>query len=200
MTLDDVPELHFICLMEKVPSILEHGILSHQQAQRLPKGAAPPVDDPLVQLRRSNKQVPGAGPLHAFANLYFHARNPMMCRIQARREELVVLRVSRDILFHRNVVIADGNASSHYTSFYPAPDGLRFLRRELVFARDWRAPGDQIRYWNQKRARCAEVLVPDRVPPELILGAYVASEQARAQLAVLAPRLHSQINTDLFNI
>jgi hypothetical protein len=200
VTLDDIPELHLICLMEKVPSILRHGILSHQQAERLPKSATPPVDDPLVQLRRSNKQVPGAGPLHSFANLYFHARNPMMCRIQARREELAVLRVDRSILLQPNVVIADGNASSDYTSFHPSPDGLRILSRELVFAQDWRAPGDQIRYWKQKRARCAEALVRDRVPPELIEGAYVASAQAQARLAALAPQLNSQVNADLFNI
>lgn len=200
MTLEDVPELHFICLMEKVPSILERGILSHEQAQCLPKTATPPVHNPLVQLRRRSKQVPGAGPLHSFANLYFHARNPMMCRIQSRREELVVLRVSSEILHRPNVVIADGNASSDYTKFYPSPDGLRFLDRELVFARDWRALGDQIRYWTQKRVRCAEVLVRDRVPPELILGAYVASEAARERLAALAPQLHSEVNADLFNI
>lgn len=200
MTLNDVPELHFICLMEKVPSILLHGILSHRRAERLPRSGTQPVDDPLVQRRRINKQVPGAGPLHTFANLYFHARNPMMCRIQARREELVVLRVNRDVLLKPKVVIADGNASSDYTSFYPAPDGLRFLNRDLVFALDWRAPGDQIRYWKQKRVRCAEVLVPDGVPPELIFGAYVASSQAKVRLAALAPQLDSQINPQLFTI
>jgi hypothetical protein len=158
------------------------------------------VDDPLVQLRRSNKQVPGAAPLHCFANLYFHARNPMMCQIQARREQLAVLRMDRSILLQPSVVIADGNSSSDYTNFHPAPAGRRFLSRELVFARDWRAPGDQIQYWKQKRARCAEVLVRDRVAPELILGAYVASAQAQARLAALAPQLNSQVNHDLFTI
>jgi hypothetical protein len=108
--------------------------------------------------------------------------------------------VKRSILLQPHVVLADGNASSEYTNFHRSPDGLRFLNRELVFARDWRAPGDLILYWKQKRARCAEVLVRDGVPPELIHGAFIASAQAQARLAALAPQLDSQMNTDLFNI
>jgi hypothetical protein len=154
----------------------------------------------LVQLRRANKNIPGAGPLHNHANLYFHARNPMMCRIQARREELTVLRVAPALLQQSGVIVADGNASSDYTGFYRSPDGLRFLKRDLVFARDWRAPGNQILYWQQKRARCAEVLVRDRVPPEYVVGAFVATPAALARLRVIAPGLDVQPNPDLFTI
>jgi len=200
MNPSDVAELHFICLIEKIPSILRLGILSHDLAQRLPRIATPPVDDPLVQHRRENKNVPGAGPLHRFANLYFHARNPMMCRIQDRREELTVLRISPSVLRMPGVIIADGNASSDYTAFYPAPDGLNRLDRDRVFARDWRVPGDKIEYWRRKSARCAEVLIPNKLPPTFIAGAYVSSAPAQNRLQVLAPTLPSRIDEDLFTI
>jgi hypothetical protein len=96
MTIDDIVELHFITLIENVPSIVNHGILSYRESRRL---KASSVANPVIQDRRQNKSVPNAGPLHSYANLYFHARNPMMCAIQGRREELAVLKVSRQVLY-----------------------------------------------------------------------------------------------------
>lgn len=196
MTLDDLDELHFITLMEIIPSIMEHGILSHNQAKQV---KVPTISNPLVQARRTNKVIPNAGRLHDYANLYFHARNPMMCAIQSRREELVVLRINKNVLNRKDVIIADGNAASDYTRFLPAPDGLRTLDKQLVFARDWRAP-DQITYWRRKRARCAEVLVPKCVDPGLILGAYVCSNMAASNLRSMAGNLPVVIARDIFVI
>jgi hypothetical protein len=196
MTIGDVDELHFITLMEIVPSIMQHGILSHNQARRL---KVPRISDPLVQARRANKVIPNAGRLHDYANLYFHARNPMMCAIQARREELAVLRIRKDVLNLTGVIIADGNAASNYTRFFPSPDGLRALDRDLVFARDWRA-SDQITYWKRKRARCAEVLVPNAVDVGLIFGAFVCSDAAAAKLTGVAGGLAVTVESDIFTI
>jgi len=196
MTLDDLDELHYITLIESVPSIMKHGILSHNQARRL---EAPRISNPLVQARRANKVIPNAGRLHDYANLYFHARNPMMCAIQARREELAVLRIRKDVLNLTGVIIADGNAASDYTRFFPSPDGLRALDRELVFARDWRA-SDQITYWQRKRTRCAEVLVPKAVDAGLIFGAFVCSGAAAARLRDVAGSLAVTVESDIFTI
>jgi len=196
MRLEDVGELHFIAPIANVPSILKLGILSHREASRL---KAISVADPLIQRRRQNKQIPNAGPLHSYANLYFHARNPMMCAIQGRREELVVLQVSSEALKLPGVIVSDGNAASDYTLFLPSPDGLRLLLKDLIFARDWRSP-NQITYWQQKSARCAEVLVPKLVKPDLIGGGYVCSVTAQSELRKLAPTLVSTVLPDLFTI
>lgn len=196
MQIDDIMELHFITPMGNIPSILKHGILSHQEAERL---RAVSIADPLVQARRTKKVLPNAGPLHSYANLYFHARNPMMCARQGRRAVLAVLRVDRAVLNLPDVIVSDGNASSDYTRFYPSPDGLAFLSKGLVFARDWRS-SDQITYWRQKSARCAEVLVPKSVEPRFILGAYVCSAAAQAALAAIAAELGSTVESDLFTI
>jgi len=96
MTIDEIFELHFITLIENVPSIVNLGILSYREARRLKPSS---VANPDIQARRRNKSVPNAGQLHSYANLYFHARNPMMCAIQGRREELVVLKVNRQVLY-----------------------------------------------------------------------------------------------------
>jgi hypothetical protein len=196
MTLEDLDELHYITLIEIVPSIMKHGILSHNQARRL---NAPRISNPLVQARRANKVIPNARRLHYYANLYFHARNPMMCAIQERREELAVLRIRKDVLNLSGVIIADGNAASNYTRFFRSPHGLRALDRDLVFARDWRA-SDPITYWQRKRARCAEVLVPNAVDAGLIFGAFVCSDAAAAKLRGVAGGLAVAVESDIFTI
>lgn len=61
----DVTELHYIAAIANVPSILKHGILSHTLAAEL---AHDSVAMPEIQERRRNKQIPGAGPLHGYAN------------------------------------------------------------------------------------------------------------------------------------
>src|SRR5205823_1165758 len=55
-----------------VPSILEHGILSHRLADRVEHES---VAMPEIQMRRRTKQVPGGRPLHDYVNLYFNVQN-----------------------------------------------------------------------------------------------------------------------------
>lgn len=111
---------------------------------------------------------------------------------------VAVVRVSAEVLELADVVIADQNAASKYARFYASPDGLRQLEEGYVFARDWGDPSvDQIDYWRRKSRRSAEVLVPDRVPPAYLRGAYVSCEQARAQWQPTTP-LVITVDPDLF--
>jgi hypothetical protein len=175
MERDQPSELHFIALIENLPSILERGIISHVLAAEVPHES---VAAPEIQDIRADKIVPGGRPLHGYANLYFHARNPMMAKRQERHAELCVVRVSTDVLDLPGVVITSQNASSTYAAFRPSPDGLAIVDYELVFARDWRYP-DQIAYWRKKSIKCAEVLVPDRIPPEYFAGVYCPGATGR---------------------
>src|SRR5690606_32670158 len=79
MTYDEVPELHFITPIENVSSILEHGIVCNRLAAKFRHHS---IALDVVQQRRAEIRIPGGAPLHAYANLYFHARNPMMYRRQ----------------------------------------------------------------------------------------------------------------------
>lgn len=65
--------------------------------------------------------------------------------------------------------------------FLKSPEGLRELNYDLIFATYWTSD-DQFEYWHRKSIKCAEVLVPHRVPVELIIGAYVLNATAEAQL------------------
>jgi len=87
-----------------------------------------------IQDRRSRVVVPGGRPLHEYVNLYICARNPMLYKRRDQHRELCGLRVSTALLDAPNVIVADGNASSDYVRFEPAPKGLRIVDRELTFA------------------------------------------------------------------
>lgn len=115
--------------------------------------------------------------MHSYANLYFDARNPMMyCLLD--QAGLIVVRVSSEVLDIPNTVVTDGNAASGVTRFYPSPEGLRYLDSTQIFAWSWN-DSDYWRKVEKKRARNAEVLVPNLVPLEYIQGCYVDTHQKR---------------------
>lgn len=187
-------ELHYITHIDNIPSIINHGILSHQQAAKYN-----PISVAMneIQARRSARVVPQGQPIHAYACLYLHARNPMLRKILHAHEQLTVLRISTDAFDIPNSIIADGNASSDYTRFYPSPEGLASLESSLVLAKYWTSD-DPYEYLHRKRSRCAELLVPNHIPPNLILGAYASC--IKAQNRILQDRfvLPIDINHDLF--
>src|ERR1700722_18360772 len=90
-----VTEFHCIMPMTNIVSVIEHGILSFERASKL---AHHSVAMQSVQDLRDKKQVPGGLQLHQYANLYFHARNPMLFKRQAEAPNLYILRVSIHVL------------------------------------------------------------------------------------------------------
>jgi ssDNA thymidine ADP-ribosyltransferase, DarT len=78
-----------------IGSVLARGILSYERAAKLEHHsvALQPVQD-----KRDQKQVPGGLKLHRYANLYFHARNPMMFKRKDEGPDLCVLQVSTQVL------------------------------------------------------------------------------------------------------
>jgi hypothetical protein len=171
MDRDEVKELHFITSIDNLGSIMIRGILSHNRVGRIQHKS---VAYESVQDRRRGKSVPGGSSLHSYANLYFHARNSMMYCLQGLTD-LVVIRVSSDVLDIPDSVITDGNAATWNTRFYPSPEGLSNLDSKLVFARYW-TDSDYWTYVEKKRARNAEVLVPKLVPSRYIEGCYVDTQ------------------------
>ncbi|MCH8333549.1 DUF4433 domain-containing protein, partial [Candidatus Sumerlaeota bacterium] len=149
MTEDDLQELHCITPIDNVASIVEHGILCHNEVRRRDLKHCS-VAMPEIQERREGKSVLGGKLLHEYANLYLNARNPMMFKRHDRHQEICVLRISKLVLHEEGVVISDRNASSGYTRFYQSPAGLKSIEREVVFARYWTHPGDEFAEWHHK--------------------------------------------------
>lgn len=187
-----VTELHCIMPMGNIPSVLAQGILSHEAAAKLMHHsvAMQPIQD-----KRDQKTVPGGLRLHQYANLYFHARNPMLS--VRRHEDICVLRASTAVLNLQGSVITDQNAASTYVRFF-GPAQWRSLDFDDIYARDWRHPDDQIREWRHKSRKCAEVLVPHRIPPNMLLGAYAIDDATRARLNQAGFTLPVTIDADFF--
>lgn len=189
-----VIEFQCIMPMDNVPSVINHGILSYEEAAKLEHRS---VAMQIVQDRRDLKQVPGGLKLHQYANLYFHARNPMMFKRKDESANLCVLRVSTEVCRLGGAVLTDSNASSDYARFLH-PSQWKLLPFEDIYAMDWRHPDDPIAYYRHRSRKCAEVLVPHRIAPELVIGAYVVDSAAATRLAGLGFSLPVALNSVLF--
>jgi hypothetical protein len=190
----ELKELHYITPICNIPSILQHGILSHVGVSRLEHQSVAMVT---IQDRRAGVRVPGGRPLHEYVNLYICARNPMLFKRQAEHRTICVLSVTPDVLHLPGVIVTDSNASSEYVRFASAPDGLQIVDRDRTFAEYW-TDSDRIQEWRKKAAKCAEVLVPDRVAPRFIIGVYVSCEEAKRQVEAFGLGLPVTIQEHLF--
>lgn len=179
--------------MDNVLSVLANGILSYESATRLAHASVAMAE---VQERRDSKQIPGGLRLHQYANLYFHARNPMLFLRLAQAPTLCILRVSCDVLAQPGVVLTDQNAASDYVRFL-APVQVSEIDMDLVYAEDWRN-SDRITYFRRKAAKCAEVLVPHQVHPRFLLGAHVVDIPARDRLSAVGFTLPISVSPALF--
>lgn len=205
MTFDELEELHYITSIKNMDSILNLGILSHRGARTVRHESVAMRE---IQERRKRVVVPGLRgnrPLHEYANLYFHARNPMLFQIIHRRtdihKEICIVKINKEILNRVGVIVSDKNASSEYVRFYNVHDGLRTLDTGLVFARYWNHD-DPIEKYIRTSIKCAEVLVPDVVSNEYLFGAYVSCDESRLQLYNKIGNIRQDfeilINPDLF--
>lgn len=151
-------------------SIAALGLLSHKRAQYVSHVSVANIE--IQQHRRAPKILPNQRSLHEYVNLYFDARNPMMSRLMFDGvKDLIVVRVSADVLDLPGTIITDGNAAADITKFL-TPQRLGELDERRVYAVSWNDP-DEFRKLELKRLRCAEVLVPDRVHPSYIKGCYI---------------------------
>lgn len=194
MNRTELNELCYIVPIASVPSIMEGGILSHRRAEGVRHQTVALQE---VQDRRANVVVPMGRPLHEYANLYVCARNPMLLKRSDMHREICVLRVDANVIDLPNVVITNSNAASRYARFMPAPAGLAIIDRDRTFA-TWWTHEDQIEQWRHSAQKCAEVLIPDRVPADFVVGAYVSCEHSKTALEQLAPALPVVIDASMF--
>ena len=177
----DIEELHSIMPIANIPSVMKHGILSHnlRRKKKIPNHS---VALQGVQELRARKVVLGARPLHDYANLYFDAHNPMLSRVREYNNEICVLRISPEVLNLPKVAISDRNAACDFVGFYPYPYGLEKLDFDKIYDINWKHRDDPMLERLHRHIKCAEILVPDCVEPQYIIGAYVCNRRAEKAL------------------
>jgi len=183
-----IPWLYNITAVGNVASIAQHGILCHERAERL---LHDDFSNRSVQDRRARKVVAGGRTLHQLASLYFNPRNAMLYQLCMEGHELVVLRVSPDVLDLPGVVVTDGNAASSDSESWLAHEGLENVPLDSVYVRTWETA-------EEKRIRQAEVLVPDRVHPSFITGFIAPSEAVRHKVQRLVAAWQGSVDSALF--
>jgi hypothetical protein len=173
-----VDRLYYMTPVANVPSILHHGILSHNTAAGLPH-----ADFSLawMQDQRDRTTIPiGNRPLHDYANLYFATHTPMQYVLthpnkwghpQISQDELVFVEVDPVRAFLApGMVFTDGNAGRYLTCFYCDPKDLQCLDWNIL--RQKRGTNSDYR-----RLKAAEVLVWDRIPVDWFMRIVVYSER-----------------------
>lgn len=190
----NIKELYYIVPIANIKSILKYGILSHDRVKKLKHAS---IAMPEIQNRRKFKRVPGGLYLHNYVNLYFDARNPMLYKRKTQHQDFCVLQIKKTVLELPAVIIADGNASSDYTRFGSFPQIFNSMDWNGIFAEYW-TDGDAIAYYYKKRIKCAEVLIPQRLSPDFIFGAYVSGESSKILLIEQGFNLSIIIDQHLF--
>jgi hypothetical protein len=110
---------------------------------------------------------------------------------------LAVVRVSPAVFDLPGTVITDGNAASDNTLFLASPTGLGELDETLIYA-EWWTDDDYWTYIEKKRARCAEVLVPEMIAPPFLMGCYVGDRRRAAQCRENAPGCEVIVRGSIF--
>jgi hypothetical protein len=196
MNRTDVNELHFIAPIENVPSIIKSGIISHKLSKKIIHKSVAMQE---IQEIRKNKKIPGTDKyIHDHANLYFDAHNATLSKLRSKNDEICVLRVSPEVLDLPEIIISDRNAASDWARFYPVPQGLAAIDKNMLFAISWKHPDDQYAEMRHKSIKSAEVLVPNKVESKYIFGAYVANQTALAAFNKLKIELPVEIKNGIF--
>jgi len=153
---------------------MQYGILSRNQVRERRINFSD-ISEQGVQDRRSGKKVPGTNmELHDYVNFYFDAHNPMLSARRSENDTICVLRINGDVIDLRNVIVTDRNAARDCW-FKSVEEGLALLDKSEVYATFW-THSDYFEQERLKGIKCAEVLIPEQVSAEFILGAYVANQ------------------------
>lgn len=101
------------------------------------------------------------------------------------------------VLDRPGAYVADRNAASDSAGIRRAPDGLAEIERSEAFAYDWRRD-DALAQQDARAKTMAEALIPDRVPPDLVAGAYVVDRRHGERVGEKWPALPCTIDPDVY--
>lgn len=153
-----------MCHVDNLKSILDKGILSHNETMRLNLAPKMISDKGIVETRKGI-EVEGLS-LWDYANVYFRVKNAMHYRVMKRigAENVIIICLKKDILEIEGARISNGNAASSETLFF-GKEGLKTVLREInpILKMEWWSAGDE-----SKRKMMAECLIPRAIPTNYI--------------------------------
>ena len=174
----NIQYLYHMTALDNLASVLEHGLLSHNEAHKS-NLVHVDISNPQVNDRRSRNAVNNIL-LHDYVNFYFQPKNPMLSAKRDVQQQIVFLGADPRLLLLPSTIFSDGNAGTEpgKTKFWTGTNKLDNLRWDIINAQ----------YWNDfedgKRIRCAEVLVYPKVAVSNILKIFChpATRKITAQI------------------
>lgn len=182
----EITSLYYICHINNISSIIEHGVLSHNAIIKKEINFEKIYDSQIVSNRQA-KRAPNNESLWGFANVYFQPRNPMLYRVlhEVKPKNVAIIGIRPQIIGQQGVFITDGNAAHSATNFYDSARGIKSIHK------DWNTI--RAEWWNSsdgsKRRIMAECLVPDHIPASYIHSIFVANHS-------IAENLRNKISSD----
>jgi O-acetyl-ADP-ribose deacetylase (regulator of RNase III) len=191
MTRKIIKSLYYITHINNLPSIFEHGILSHRQVQ-IQKVPFIPVYNPEIVATREQRQTPDRKSLWEYANVYFQPRNPMLYKVlsETDKNNVVILGIKPHILDRQDTFISLGNAASSLSLLLDAKHGLQVINSEYwqILNNDWWKTED-----GTKRKIMAEFLFPESIPPVEIHSVYVSNVAVADRVRTALRELTQQV-------
>lgn len=105
----------------------------------------------------------------------------MMYKRRNQAEEVCVLAIDNKVLDIAGCVVTDQNAASSMVRFYDAGTGIEVVDFDRVFADNW-IHENVYETAMHKKIKCAEILIPEKISFDYVVGAYVVSENAKSEL------------------
>lgn len=186
--------LYHMTYIDNLASIIENGLLSHNEAYGQGLIEAD-ISDPNVQDIRAVTIDPFYNrPLHDYVPLYFSPRNPMLYRRREIQEDIVILGIDPQLLSEPNIIFTNGNAAASGTIFYTGTSMLDHLPWNSIRARNWTDLEDG------KRIKCAEVLVYPNIEPSRIQVLFCYSNKNREKIiaAKQGTLIIGKVNRDFY--
>lgn len=185
--------LYNIQAINNIPSIIQHGLLSHNAAASIPHTniAMQEVQDLRDQVTVFER------PLHDYAALYFDAQNAMLYKRKDQNENICIMAFHKTVLDIEGAIVSDRNAASRDAQFYTPDVGLEKIDFDEIAHKYWTG-GDENETRRKKAIHCAEVLVPDCIPFNYVLGAQVYSANAEKRLRDAGFKKQIIITPDFF--
>ena len=150
-----------------IESILEHGILSHDNAKKLTNYVD--ISDHQVQDLRKKKESIHGRRIHEYVPLFINPKNAMLYRVMqdiSKKNKLCLIEIFLDVL-EWEYIFTDGNAASRYTNFYMSlNDNFDSIPWDDIFSTSWSYRGvrDEIR----KSHMMSEFLIYPKIAPKYI--------------------------------
>ena len=184
------PFFYHLTHKDNLLGILQYGILSHTQVLSNSDVLAVDISDPGAQRWRDRPETINHRAIHDYAPLYINPRNPMLYKRRCLQHDIVILKISPNVLRDGLHVFCDGNAASRDTKFSP-DSSILADSIDALSAEYWANLADG------KRRRCAELLVYPEVRPSHILSA-ICSNNALAREIALKSQLSVEIDRSFF--